>query len=94
MSFNQGKFNFDTANPSDGYTNWQKELKEQQHQWELRWGIILGKNVRVYRREYSQALEGIMSIVPPLPKKHQPPTVRIGHHTFRANEIESITRCN
>lgn len=91
MTFDQGEFNFDKTNQSDGYKNWQKELKELQHQWELHWGIILGKKVRVYRREYTQALEGIMSIIEPLPKRNKPPTVRIGHHTFKANEIESIS---
>lgn len=94
MTFDQGELNFDATDESDGYDYWQKELKAQQHQWELNWGIILGKNVRVYRREYTQPLEGIMSIVAPLPKRNQAPTVSIGHHTFKADEIESITQWN
>lgn len=94
MNLEQGEIDFTADNPEDGYKNWQQELKKQQRKIESQWGIILGKKVRLHLRDYDQPFEGIMSIDKQAPKPKQarhPLRLRIGHHTFQAGEIKSIS---
>jgi len=97
MNLEQGEIDFTADNPEDGYKNWLKELIKHQRELESRWGIILGKKVRVYLRDYDHPFEGVISIDKQASSKtkpnqaRQPPRLIIGHHTFHAGEIKSIS---
>jgi len=92
FNHNQGEFNFDSKNGEKGYLHWQEELDRQKKAIESRWNIVLSHPVRVVIREYTQPIEGIISVISEKTMANKPPRLRIGHMEFSAHDIESIVR--
>jgi hypothetical protein len=47
MNFDQGNFDFDAPSSEAGYQKWQQELEEKKREFELRFGVIMGRWVLV-----------------------------------------------
>lgn len=93
MDLNQGEFNFDAASNDAGWKQWREQLDQRKRAFEQRWGIILGKRIILTLRDYAHPFQGIITIVQE-PKKSSPtpePLFRVGHVTFRIDEIISLT---
>jgi hypothetical protein len=91
MNFDQGQFDFDRSGPSDGYRRWIERLNAERRAFESRWGIILGRKVRLQLRDHLRAVEGILTCIdPPRPGKPRKPRFRLGALEFTSSEIESV----
>ena len=93
MNFDQGEFNFKANGPEDGYRKWREELDAKKRAFETRWGVILGRTVRVALRDHVKPLTGILEWVSD-PKNPSPktPQFRLKGMTFTVAEIESIVQ--
>ena len=93
MSFDQGEFDFESGS-EEGYRNWQRRLDEEKRAFETRWGIILGRRVRVLLRGIDRPLEGIVRVMGGERNTAKPTTLhlRLGRMEFTAAEIESMVR--
>ena len=93
MNFDQGQFNFDATGPEEGYLKWREELDEKKRAFELRWGVILSRRVRVILRDYDKPLVGILEYVDkPRIKVDRQPLFRLKGMEFRLGDIESIVQ--
>ncbi len=59
MSFDQGELHFSGNDSEEGHRKWQRELQENKRAFEARFGVILGRRVRVQ-------LTGEHRLTPPL----------------------------
>lgn len=75
-NFDQGQFNFDATGDASGYASWQAELVARKRAVEQRWGIILGKRVRVKIKSIDKEHEGILILVEQKCAK-SPPLLRL-----------------
>jgi hypothetical protein len=93
MDFDQGEFNFSAKGPEDGYRKWREELDAKKRAFEIRWGVILGRTVRVTLRDHVKPLTGILEWVSD-PKQATPksPQFRIKGVLFTISDIESIVQ--
>jgi hypothetical protein len=93
MPFDQGEFDFDAPGSEDGYRNWQKRLDEQKRAFERKWGIVLGRRVRVTLRNHDRPLEGEIYLVD---ENISPSTkdirLRIKGFEFARSEVAGIVR--
>lgn len=90
--FDQGEFDFESGT-EEGYRNWRQRLDEQKRAFESRWGIILGRRVRVQLAAIDRPLEGIVRVVSA--ESARSPSqlrLRLGRLEFSPAEIESIVR--
>jgi hypothetical protein len=95
MNFDQGQFNFDAQSGDDGYRRWREELDARKLAFESRYGVILGKRVRLQLCGHPHAVDGIITLIEErkrAPARYHRPTLRIGSIEFSPNEIESILR--
>ena len=92
MHFNQGEFNFQAEKGESGYQHWLEELDTQKKSIESRWGIVIGKKVRVHLQGYAHPTEGTITLPTLKPKPGTPPELRIGNRVFSPTDIVSITR--
>jgi len=58
MAFDQGEFDFGASGSDEGYRNWQKRLDEKKRAFERRWGIVVGRRVRVTLHDHDRPFEG------------------------------------
>jgi len=93
MSFDQGQFNFDAKGPEDGYRKWREELDAKKQAFESRWGIILGRTVRVTLRDHIKPLTGMLEwVTDPKISTPKSPRFRLKGVLFTIAEIESIVQ--
>lgn len=92
MTDPQGKFDFDAPATDDGYRAWQAERAAHKAAFERRWGVILGRRVRVKLTDRDTPLEGKMLALDPNPKSRDRRKLRfhLAGCEFCQTEIESI----
>ena len=93
MNFDQGELDLTGNGSEEGHRKWQQELDEKKRAFEIRYGVILGRRVRLQFSGELNPLEGMIYLVS---KAGQPVSgklrFRLGTREFTANEIESIIR--
>ena len=91
MSFDQGEFNFDAQAGENGYRRWREQLDEAKLAFEHRWGVILGRPVRVNLAGHARSIEGRIQLISPA-RTSNPKALRLRINTldFHPNEIEAI----
>jgi len=95
MAFDQGEFDFDASGSDEGFRNWRKRLDEKRRAFERRWGIVLGRRVRVTLRDHDRPLEGeIYLATDDAPDSCSAGEIRlcIGGFEFTRAEIAGIVR--
>ncbi len=93
MNFDQGQFNFNAKGPEDGYRKWREELDAKKRVFEIRWGVILGRTVRVTLRDHVKPLTGILEwVTDPKLAKPKSPQFQLKDVRFTVSEIESIVQ--
>lgn len=76
-----------------GYETWKTEVAQARLAFEQRWGIPLGRAVRVRLRGEWQDREGVLRLADDAgPKKGRGVELRLGDHRFAASQIESVVR--
>jgi len=76
---------------ANGFARWKEEAEVAKRAFEKRWGVPLGKTVRIQLRGESREREGRLRLVDEPPRdssKHL--RLTLGGHGFGANEIESL----
>jgi hypothetical protein len=92
MAFDQGELNFDKG-PEDGFHNWRRDLEQRQRAFERRFGVIIGKPVRVSLVGHRHELEGkILLIGGESAAKATHLQFELKGVSFTASDIESIVR--
>jgi hypothetical protein len=93
MTFDQGEFDFEAFRPEDGYRHWKVVLDEEKRAFESRWGIILGRPVRLKLRSRDEPLEGIVNLVSG-EERPRGASLRLSlkGFVFTPKEIESVMR--
>ncbi len=77
----------------DGFARWKEEAEAARRAFEKRWGVPLGKRVRVQLRGEAREREGLLRVVEEAeggPRKGL--RLTLGGDTFAAGEIESVVR--
>jgi len=78
---------------ANGFARWKEEADAARRAFEKRWGVPLGKTVRVQLRGESREREGLLRLVDePSRGSNKHLRLALGGHTFGANEIESLVR--
>jgi hypothetical protein len=93
MNFDQGEFDLSGNGSEEGHRKWQQELDEKKRAFETRYGVILGRRVRVQLAGELNPLEGMIHLVSK--DTRQPGSklrLQLGSREFIASEIESIIR--
>jgi hypothetical protein len=93
MNFDQGELNLSGNGSEDGHRKWQQELDEKKRAFEIRYGVIIGRRVRVQFAGELNPLDGMIYLV----SKSEPHAAgklrfHLGNREFTTNEIESIIR--
>jgi len=92
LNFDQGEFDFE-AGTEDGYRGWRRRLDDQKREIESRWGIILGRRVRVQLTSFDRPVEGIIRLIAAGSAGDSgPPRLRMNSLEFSPAEIESVVR--
>jgi hypothetical protein len=82
-----------TTENVQGYVQWKADAEAARRAFERRWGIPLGKLVRVQLRGEPREREGLLLAVEET--KRQPTKqlrLRLGTYVFSASQIESVVR--
>ena len=78
---------------TDGFARWKEEAEAARRSFEKRWGVPLGKAVRVQLRGEPREREGLLRLVDePTRGSFKHLRLTLGDHRFGANEIESLVR--
>lgn len=77
----------------EGFARWKEEAEKERRAFEKRWGVPLGKLVRVQLRGESREREGLLRVVEE-PARSSAKALRLtmGGHAFAAAQIESLVR--
>ncbi|MGL4400308.1 MAG: hypothetical protein ACRCXD_10600 [Luteolibacter sp.] len=93
MNFDQGELDLSGNGSEAGHRKWLHELETKKRAFEARFGVILGRRVRVQLVGELHPLEGMIHVVS---KDLNPPgnklRFQLGPREFTAAEIESIVR--
>ncbi|MGV3658571.1 MAG: hypothetical protein ACO1TE_00250 [Prosthecobacter sp.] len=82
-----------TAADHQGYEAWKTEIAQVRRAFEHRWGVPLGRPVRVLLRGESREREGLLRLADESASgKARSVALRLGDHTFAASQIESVVR--
>jgi hypothetical protein len=82
-----------TTENDQGYTQWKAEGEAARRAFEQRWGIPLGKLVRVQLLGEAREREGVLLVVEETRSKPAKQLrLRLGTHVFPASQIESVVR--
>lgn len=77
----------------DGFARWKEDAEAARRAFEKRWGVPLGKLVRVQLRGEAREREGLLRVVEePAGSSAKPLRLTLGGHTFAAAQIESVVR--
>ena len=78
---------------TSGFARWKEEAEVARRAFEKRWGVPLGKAVRVQLRGEPREREGLLRLVDePTRGSFKQLRLILGDHRFGANEIESLVR--
>ncbi|GAA5480800.1 hypothetical protein [Haloferula sargassicola] len=91
MSFDQGEFDFDAPGDGGGYRRWRERLDEERLRFERRWGVPLGRRVRIRIEGHARSIVGRIELAQSKPS-HGKPRLRIGSLEFTPEEIKSVVR--
>lgn len=81
------------AASAEGYATWKAEVAELRRAFEQRWGVPLGKRVRVRLSGEWQEHEGVLRLADEkVAENGRPLALRLGDHVFAASKIESVVR--
>jgi len=97
MSFNQGEFDFNASNSEEGFHKWRRELDGQKLAFERRFGVILGRPVRVTLSSHRMPLEGIIRLTSEQQNKGASAKnlkFRLNGIEFSVHDMESIVSIN
>ena len=88
-NLNNGEFDFDAPANDSGYRQWQEEIDSQKKAIEHRWGVILGRRVRLQLKGYDKAVEGVIRV-----ENHtrKTPLLRINDLRFTPAEIDTLSQ--
>ncbi|MDB6003970.1 MAG: hypothetical protein JWR15_957 [Prosthecobacter sp.] len=76
-----------------GFARWKEEAEAAKRAFEQRWGVPLGKPVRVQLRGEALEREGVLRVAEePAGKSAKLLRLTIAGHTFAAAQIESVVR--
>jgi len=91
MNFDQGEMDFSGNGSEEGHRKWQRELDDNKRAFETRFGVILGRRVRVQLTGELGPLEGMIYLVSrKTPQSAAPVRLCLGNREFTPREIESI----
>lgn len=81
----------DTA--ADGYAAWKEDAEKARQAFEQRWGVPIGKAVRLQLRGEAHEREGVLRIgEEPSTQSTRQLRLQLGGHSFSACQIESLVR--
>ena len=93
MHYDQGELDLSGNGSDAGHRKWLEELETKKRAFETRFGVILGRRVRVQLAGELKPLEGMIHL---LSKDLKQPgnklRFQLGSREFLASEIESIIR--
>ena len=93
MNFDQGEFDLEGNGSEEGYLKWVRELDEKKRAFELRFGVIIGRRVRVQLVGELNPLEGMIHLISPkIPRSAAQIRLSLGKREFTPLEIESIVQ--
>lgn len=75
-----------------GYAAWKSEAEAAKRAFEQRWGVPLGKPVRVQLRGEAREREGSLFVAGEAAERGKPLRLRLGSEVFEASRIESVVR--
>ena len=81
-----------TQGDDAGYAAWKSEAEAAKRAFEQRWGVPLGKPVRVQLRDEAREREGLLRMVEELGSGGKTLRLRLGTEVFEAGRIESLVR--
>jgi hypothetical protein len=77
----------------EGFARWKEDAENEKRAFEKRWGVPLGKLVRVQLRGEAREREGLLRVVEePAGSSAKALRLTMGGHTFAATQIESLVR--
>lgn len=77
----------------EGFARWKEEAEHEKRAFEKRWGVPLGKLVRVQLRAEAREREGLLRVVEePAGSSAKALRLTLGGHVFAAAQIESLVR--
>jgi hypothetical protein len=93
MNFDQGELDLSGNGSDAGHRKWLQELETKKRAFETRFGVILGRRVRVQLAGELNPLEGMIHLVSKdLKQPGNKLRFQLGNREFIASEIESIIR--
>jgi len=93
MNFDQGELDLSGNGSDAGHRKWLRDLEERKRAFELRYGVIVGRRVRVQLSGELNPMEGMIHVVsqkPGLPVAKL--RLIMGRREFGPTDIESIVR--
>jgi hypothetical protein len=81
-----------TQGDGAGYAAWKSEAEAAKRAFEQRWGVPLGKPVRVQLRGEAREREGSLFVAGEAAERGKPLRLRLGSVVFEASRIESVVR--
>ncbi len=93
MNFDQGELDLSGNGSEEGHRKWQQELDAKKRAFESRFGVILGRRVRLQLAGELNPLEGTIYLISKdmkLPGNKL--RFQLGTREFIASEIESVIR--
>ncbi len=77
----------------EGFARWKEEAEAEKRAFEMRWGVPLGRPVRVQLRGEAREREGLLRVVEePVGSSAKALRLVVGGHVFAAGQIESVVR--
>lgn len=76
----------------EGYARWKAETEGAKRAFEQRWGVPLGKRVRVQLRDEAREREGLLRMVEEPGSGGKTLRLRLGTEVFEAGRIERLVR--
>lgn len=93
MNFDQGELDLTGNGSEEGHRKWLQELEEKKRAFELRFGVMMGRRVRVQLVGETYPLEGMIYLVSQkTPQTAAKLKLSMGSREFTPLEIESIVR--
>jgi len=76
----------------EGFARWKEDAEAARRAFEKRWGVPLGKLVRVQLRGEAREREGLLRVAEAAEGSSKLLRLTLGGHTFAAAQIESVVR--
>ncbi len=93
MNFDQGELDLTGNGSEEGHRKWLQELEDKKCAFEFRFGVMMGRRVRVQLVGETYPLEGMIYLVSQkIPQTSAKLKLSMGSREFTPLEIESIVR--